>query len=146
MTEGQLVEAAKAGDRRSFEELLEPHMRGLRSLTYRMIGYREDARDLLQESWCGHGGELTAFAVIPDFAPGSSRSRHVCAWTIFARRSDGVGKRRLRRSVNAERARACDKRFSRRLLTHHLYSMFTSISLSVLLASPVQYLLRKRLL
>ncbi len=50
MTEAQLVEAAKAGDKRSFEELLEPHMRGLRSLTYRMIGYREDARDLLQES------------------------------------------------------------------------------------------------
>ncbi len=57
MTEGDLIEAAKAGDRRSFEVLVEPHMSGLRSLTYRLVGYREDARDLLQESmvraWTG---------------------------------------------------------------------------------------------
>lgn len=59
MTEAELVKAAKAGDRQSFEDLLEPHIRGLRSLTYRMVGYREDARDLLQESmvraWRGIG-------------------------------------------------------------------------------------------
>jgi RNA polymerase sigma factor (sigma-70 family) len=44
------LRAAIAGDRRAFESLVAPHMDRLRAATYRMLGHREDAADVVQET------------------------------------------------------------------------------------------------
>ena len=50
MEDIKLVQAAAAGDRNAFEQLVKAHMPALASLTYRMVGNREDSEDLQQES------------------------------------------------------------------------------------------------
>lgn len=44
------LEAARAGDRGSFAQLVEPHLGAVRSFLARMVGQPEDAADLLQET------------------------------------------------------------------------------------------------
>ena len=55
-----MLAAARLGDTRSFEALVEPHRRGLHLHCYRMTGSLMDADDMLQESllkaWRAIGG------------------------------------------------------------------------------------------
>lgn len=44
-----IVKRCLDGDQRAFQELLKRYRRSVYSLTYRMVGHREEARDLAQE-------------------------------------------------------------------------------------------------
>ena len=63
-----LLERAKAGDRDAFGELVEEHRESLRRLCFKMTGSREDAEDLVQETF------LKAFLAMGKFEMRSSLS------------------------------------------------------------------------
>ena len=49
-TDNEVAARVKAGDREAYRELVERHSRKLYRLAYRMMGNREDAEDVVQES------------------------------------------------------------------------------------------------
>jgi RNA polymerase sigma-70 factor (ECF subfamily) len=57
-----VLEAARAGDERAFDALIEPHRRELHVHCYRMLGSLDDADDLLQETLLAAWRGLDAFA------------------------------------------------------------------------------------
>jgi RNA polymerase sigma-70 factor (TIGR02960 family) len=61
-----VLERARRGDERAFEELTTPHLRELHLHCYRMLGSSDDADDLLQETLAA------AWRGLPDFAGRSS--------------------------------------------------------------------------
>ncbi len=51
MDDAQLVALAQGGDRDAFAALVRRHQDGLYTLSYRMLGHREDAADVVQEAF-----------------------------------------------------------------------------------------------
>ena len=83
-TDEALLEAARAGDRRALEELLERHQAQVYRFGIRMCGHPEDARDVLQET-------LLAMARgLKDFRGASSLS----SWLYTIARSFCIKRRR----------------------------------------------------
>ena len=66
VNEGQLLEAARAGDEDAFARLVEPHRGALHAHCYRMLGSVPDAEDALQEAL------LSAWRGLPGFEGRSS--------------------------------------------------------------------------
>lgn len=63
-----LVKKAKSGDFRAFEELVSRNEGRIYSIAYRMLGNKDDAKDILQETF------MKAFKKLPDFKEESSFS------------------------------------------------------------------------
>ena len=59
MSDAELVEQARAGDRQAFDQLMQRYEREMIGVAYRMLGHSEDAVDLAQEvflrAWLGLG-------------------------------------------------------------------------------------------
>ena len=49
MDEKKLIQKAKAGDNKAFEELIEEHFKKIYNIAYRMTGNPDDASDMTQE-------------------------------------------------------------------------------------------------
>lgn len=79
-----LVEAARAGDRRALEKLLERHQGAVYRFGMKMCGEAEDAKDVLQETL------FAAVRTLPDFRGASS----ISTWLYTIARSFCLKKRR----------------------------------------------------
>ncbi len=79
-----LIEAARAGDRRALEKLLERHQGAVYRFGMKMCGETEDAKDVLQETL------LAAVRTLPEFRGASS----VSTWLYTIARSFCLKKRR----------------------------------------------------
>jgi RNA polymerase sigma-70 factor (ECF subfamily) len=86
-----LLAAARAGDRRAFDRLVEPHRAGLQAHCYRMLGSVHDAEDAVQDTL------LRAWRGLPRFEGRSS----LRSWlvTIATNASLRVAERRSRRGL-----------------------------------------------
>jgi RNA polymerase sigma-70 factor, ECF subfamily len=62
--ESELVERVRRGDAAAFDQLMARHLKRAFSVAYRLLGQREDAEDLVQESF------LTVLEKIDTFQPG----------------------------------------------------------------------------
>jgi RNA polymerase sigma-70 factor (ECF subfamily) len=83
-TDHDLVRAARDGDRRALEELLERHQGAVYRFGMKMCGESEDAKDVLQETL------FAAARTLPDFRGASS----VSTWLYTIARSFCLKKRR----------------------------------------------------
>jgi RNA polymerase sigma-70 factor (ECF subfamily) len=63
ITDAELVERARHGDRPAFDELLRRHDATMRSLAFRLVADREGMDDVLQDAY------LKAYRGLPGFAP-----------------------------------------------------------------------------
>ena len=79
-----LVEAARGGDRRALEKLLEKHQGAVYRFGMKMCGESEDAKDVLQETL------FAAVRTLPDFRGASS----ISTWLYTIARSFCLKKRR----------------------------------------------------
>jgi RNA polymerase sigma-70 factor (ECF subfamily) len=64
LAEASLIEAARAGDAAAFSELVDRHMRRAFAVAYRLLGQRQDAEDVVQDSF------VAALVKIDTFEPG----------------------------------------------------------------------------
>lgn len=83
-TDQALIDAARAGDRRAIEKLLERHQSAVYRFGMKMCGESEDAKDVLQETL------FAAVRTLPEFRGASS----VSTWLYTIARSFCLKKRR----------------------------------------------------
>ena len=96
-----LMEAFRDGDARAFEALLERHEKGILNFVYRMVGDRELANDLTQET----------FLRVVNRASSYSRKAKFTTWlyTIARNQSiDALRKRKHRRHASLDQPRGKD--------------------------------------
>jgi RNA polymerase sigma-70 factor, ECF subfamily len=67
--EGALVEKVRRGDGRAFDALVSRYMRRAFSVSYRLLGNREDAEDLVQETFMAVLRKIDTFERGRAFAP-----------------------------------------------------------------------------
>ena len=91
VADGVLVERVLRGDSRAFDTLVRRHDRRAFTLAYRLLGHREDAEDVLQESFVAALEALDRFDVTRPFGPWLYR--------IVVNRSLNARKSRARRST-----------------------------------------------
>jgi RNA polymerase sigma-70 factor (ECF subfamily) len=87
--EKALIAAAKAGDRRAFEELVRATSADTYTLAYRLMGDEEDARDVVQDAYLRAFRSLKRFRGEARFSTWMYRITANCAATHLARRSKG---------------------------------------------------------
>jgi RNA polymerase sigma factor (sigma-70 family) len=85
--DGRLVEAARAGDEAAFDELVRRHMEQAFAVALRVTGHRQDAEDLVQESF------MAALRGIAGFDPG----RPFGPWLVRIVLNRGINLRKARR-------------------------------------------------
>jgi RNA polymerase sigma-70 factor, ECF subfamily len=71
--EAELVVAAQAGDEAAFEELVRRHMRRAFGIALRVLRHREDAEDLVQDSFMAALRNIGSFEAGRPFAPWLAR-------------------------------------------------------------------------
>jgi RNA polymerase sigma-70 factor (ECF subfamily) len=67
--EASLVEAVQAGDHAAFNELVDRHLRRAFAVAYRLLGQRQDAEDIVQDSFLAALTKIDTFEVGRPFAP-----------------------------------------------------------------------------
>jgi RNA polymerase sigma-70 factor (ECF subfamily) len=82
----RLVEAAQAGDRDAFDELVKATYADTYTLAYRLTGDEEDARDVVQEAYLRAYRGLKRFRGESQFSTWMYRITANCASTLLARR------------------------------------------------------------
>jgi RNA polymerase sigma-70 factor (ECF subfamily) len=98
----ELVERWQAGDEKAFEELIERHEKRVYRLLYRMMGSREDAEDLTQETFLSlhrHGHRFRAEARFSTFV-----YRVAANAALNRRRSLGRGRARVEKLKHRQAA------------------------------------------
>jgi RNA polymerase sigma-70 factor, ECF subfamily len=81
---------AAAGDRQAFRALVDGHVERLHRLGYRMLGSREEAEDVAQESF------LRLYRALPDWQPGRAR---LSTWLYRVASNLCIDRLRKRREV-----------------------------------------------
>lgn len=69
LPEAELVKRILAGEKQLFAQLIEPYQKSIYNLAYRMVGNREDALDLTQETFLRAFRGLHTYNVDRPFAP-----------------------------------------------------------------------------
>lgn len=92
-SDGWLVEQVRRGDARAFDQLVRRHDRRAFSLAFRLLSHREDAEDVVQESFVAALEALDRFDATRPFGPWFYR--------IVVNRSLNARKARSRRSMEA---------------------------------------------
>ena len=89
-----LVARVRSGDERAFNELVQAYMRQAFTLAYRVVGHREDAEDLVQESFLAAYQYLDSFDATRPFGPWLMR--------IVLNRGANLRRSRARRETEPE--------------------------------------------
>jgi RNA polymerase sigma-70 factor (ECF subfamily) len=89
-----LVGRVRAGDRSAFDALVNAYMRQAFQLAYRVVGHREDAEDLVQESFLAAFQYLDSYDVTRPFGPWLMR--------IVLNRGANLRRSRARRETEPE--------------------------------------------
>ena len=92
--DGALVARARAGDTTAFDTLVRNYMEQAFRVAYRVVGHREDAEDLVQESFLAAYQYLDSFDVGRPFGPWLMR--------IVLNRGSNLRRSRTRRSTEPE--------------------------------------------
>ena len=88
--EDELIARAAQGDRRAFRKLVDLHVERLHRLGYRMLGSREEAEDVAQESF------IRLFRALPDWQPGRAK---LSTWLYRVASNLCIDRLRKRREV-----------------------------------------------
>ncbi len=83
---GDLVQAARAGDRAAFERLVVATSPQVYALAYRLVGNEDDARDVLQDTYLRAFRSIGRFRGDAAFATWLHRIAANCSTTLLARR------------------------------------------------------------
>jgi RNA polymerase sigma-70 factor (ECF subfamily) len=89
-----LVERARAGDSSAFDSLVRAYMQHAYRMAYRVVGHREDAEDLVQESFLAAYQYLESFDATRPFGPWLTR--------IVMNRGANLRRARARRQTEPE--------------------------------------------
>ena len=89
-----LIERVRAGDRAAFDPLVQTYMRHAFRMAYRVVGHREDAEDLVQESFLAAYQYLDSFDTTRPFGPWLTR--------IVMNRGANLRRARARRATEPE--------------------------------------------
>ncbi len=92
--DGTLVLRARDGDQAAFDVLVRAHMEQAFRVAYRVVGHREDAEDLVQESFLAAYQYLDSFEIGRPFGPWLIR--------IVLNRGSNLRRARARRSMEPE--------------------------------------------
>ena len=92
--DAELIRRARAGDGAAFDALVAAYMRPAFQMAYRVVGHREDAEDLVQESFLAAYQYLDSFDVERPFGPWLNR--------IVLNRGANLRRARTRRQTEPE--------------------------------------------
>jgi RNA polymerase sigma-70 factor (ECF subfamily) len=92
--DAELIRRVRAGDSGAFDTLVAAYMRPAYQMAYRVVGHREDAEDLLQESFLAAYQYLDSFDVERPFGPWLNR--------IVLNRGANLRRSRTRRQTEPE--------------------------------------------
>lgn len=92
--DGALVARARKGDGAAFDVLVRTYMEQAFRVAYRVVGHREDAEDLVQESFLAAHQYLDSFEIGRPFGPWLIR--------IVLNRGSNLRRSRMRRSMEPE--------------------------------------------
>ena len=92
--DAELIRRVRAGDTGAFDTLIAAYMRAAFQMAYRVVGHREDAEDLLQESFLAAYQYLDSFDVERPFGPWLNR--------IVLNRGANLRRSRTRRQTEPE--------------------------------------------
>ena len=92
--DAQLVARVRAGDRAAFDAIVNQYMRQAFQLAYRVVGHREDAEDLVQDSFLAAYQYLDSYDATRPFGPWLMR--------IVLNRGANLRRSRARRETEPE--------------------------------------------